>query len=84
MSGVRGRGVMERNDSRWTREEALRQALNWAEGRLSHLNEMMAMENSHGDGEVDRQKTLVATAQADAAEVAKWAALASALPGERE
>lgn len=47
----------------------------WAQGRRSHINELMAMEV-----DVDhRQATLVAVAQADAQEVVKWAAVYQAL-----
>lgn len=61
-----------------TREQAVQHALDWAEGRLSHLNEMMGAEN----GVENRTLTLAHCAQADAAEVVKWSALAQALPSE--
>lgn len=54
---------------------ALENAIEWATGRRSHLNVMMEVE-----GLVEhRPQTLAACAQADAAEVVKWAALAQAL-----
>lgn len=68
-----------------TKAEALAQALEWGHTR-SHLNTMMAVESclpndeSHGAYETDRQKTLVMTAQADAAEVQRLVALHAILP----
>lgn len=68
-----------------TKAEALAQALEWGHTR-SHMNTMMAVENyipSSVQGEMaqpDRQATLVATAQADAAEVQRLVALHAILP----
>ncbi len=58
-----------------TKAACLRQALEWGTTR-SHLNTMMSVEN----GPEQRQQTLVATAQADAAEVVRLAALYPVLP----
>lgn len=50
-------------------------ALDWAEGRKSHWNAMLTAEASLEH----RPQTLVAVAQADAAEAQKWCAVAQAL-----
>lgn len=64
-----------------TREEALGLALEWAEGRRSHLNEFMSAEPAHElGGPLNRPQTLALVAQADAAEAMKWAAVAQAIP----
>lgn len=58
-----------------TSKEAREEMLAWAGGHLSHQNEMMDVES-----DVDRrQQTLVAVAQADAAEAQRWAAIAASL-----
>lgn len=65
-----------------TSAEALKNALDWAEGRRSHWNMMMSVEGRSSDlglSEDERQKTIAWTAQADAQEVVKWSALAVAL-----
>lgn len=47
-------------------------AVKWATGEFSHLNEFMSAETDPAN----RAQTLVAVAQADAAEVTKWTSLA--------
>jgi hypothetical protein len=59
-----------------TREEAMQNALDWAEGRKSHWNEFITAEATTES----RPQTLAALAQADAAEVVKWTAIAAVLP----
>lgn len=63
-----------------TSEEAMALALDWAEGRRSHMNVFMDAEASTEM----RPQTLAAVAQADAAEVVKWCSLANALPAAVE
>ena len=58
-----------------TSDEAMALAFDWAEGRRSHWNEMLAVEASFES----RPQTLAAVAQADAAEVVKWTSISSAL-----
>ncbi len=60
-----------------THDEALALALDWAEGRKSHWNEMLTAEVDFSR----RPQTLAAISQADAYEVVRWSALASALAG---
>lgn len=71
-----------------TSEEAMELARAWADGRRSWWNLMMEMEPRARTGEVAegaRQQTWIAAEEADAAEVAKWAALVPAfLAMERE
>jgi len=58
--------VNGRGEARLRRIEALRKEMSeWVDGRLSHMNEFIAVEGDPGA----RQATLVAVAQADAAEV---------------
>lgn len=59
-----------------TREQAIQRALDWAEGRLSHINTYMTMES----GPDQRIHTLAACEAADAQEVVKWTVLAAVLP----
>lgn len=61
-----------------TSTEALAEALDWAEGRKSHWNEYarLAAGSETTEGNAMAQ---AACAQADAAEVVKWSALAGAL-----
>lgn len=61
-----------------TYAEAMQNALDWAEGRKSHCNEFLSVE----PGAESRVQTLAALAQADAAEVMKWAAIARVLTEE--
>jgi hypothetical protein len=63
-----------------TSQEAMMLALDWAEGRRSHWNEMLTAEASFDH----RPQTLAAIAQADAAEVVKWTAIATALRDQPE
>lgn len=58
-----------------TSADALARAFDWAEGKLSHWNEMLTAEASFDH----RPQTLAAIAQADAFEAMKWAAIAQAL-----
>lgn len=58
-----------------TYDEAMQNALDWAEGRRSHINEFLTVE----PGPESRPQTLAALAQADAAEVVKWTAIARVL-----
>lgn len=63
---------------RWpmTRGEALELARMWATGERSHTNRLMQAETDPAD----RVRTLALIEQADAAEAAKWALIAAALP----
>lgn len=54
---------------------ALAKALDWTEGRLSHINEFMGAEASPEQ----RPQTLAACAAADSASAQAWAAIAQAL-----
>ena len=63
-----------------TKSEALSLALDWAEGRRSHLNEMITAESRFDH----RPSTLASCAAADAAEVVKWTALAAVLPTDAQ
>lgn len=58
-----------------TADKAFSTALDWAEGRKSHWNEMLSAEASFDQ----RPQTLAAIVQADAAEVVKWTAIAAVL-----
>lgn len=59
---------------------AIELARDWAESRRSHINVFLNVEPQHPlGGPLDRPATLAAVAQADAAEVGKWSALAVAL-----
>lgn len=64
-----------------TAEQARELARAWANGRRSHWNEILDMEPRDSMGPIGdaRQRSVVNCAEADAAEVAKWAALAQAL-----
>lgn len=65
-----------------TAAEALARALDYADGRLSHINEYMAMEphDDHGGPTGGaRQVTMALCEFADTQEVVKWSALAVAL-----
>lgn len=69
-----------------TREQAIQRALDWAEGRLSHINTFMEVEgrsSSLGVEGDERQRTLAWCEMADAQEVVKWAALAQVLLSEQ-
>lgn len=63
--------------------EAQRLGMAWATGKRSMTNLMMGTENWTTDGsggsEPDRQKTLVATDEADAIEAVKWFRIAAAM-----
>ena len=58
-----------------TYEEAIARALHWAEGRLSHTNEMQKAERTQDE----RVVTLALVTFADAQEVFKWTTIAMAL-----